>query len=356
MTRTRAVTIVTYNVFGGGKFSKLRRSAIVDNILGGTETKSFRPDVICLQEATEDIISALQDALDGNYYVFTKLESLRDAGTEGDQLDAVRKEGFLAILSRYPFLSQSVVHEGGWLDDGILKCSVLLATPQEQVRSVSESPPIPLTVYNYHGSGGTFGKPMHVILKKRAQRVEELKVLTEDMKTELGRNDFPDGASPMVVIAGDFNSDCNDPEAFPESAGFPEKVLDGKTLSVGQGCKSAAKIRCYDVWMSVRKSPVGSQTESHKYNSFRAWLKPMQKREATFDRVVVAYCRARNNEESMAVDPVSIDLIGNSKIETLALDKNGNVVDEEAASVNNVDVFPSDHFGLVSRLSVFKIR
>lgn len=352
--RARPLTVVTYNVYGGGKFSDLRRAAIVGNILGATPA----PDVICMQEATEVIIDALQDALGGNYHVFTKLESLRETATPADELNAVREEGFLATLSRYPLQSRRVLHNGGWLDDGLLKCSVLWPNPQVPTPNPSAIPDaVPLTVYNYHGSGGTFGKPMHFVLKKRAQRVDELRVLQEDVRAELTESEkMHNGVAPFIVVAGDFNSDCNDPETFPESAGFSEKVLDGKTLShtADADTDSAspegdARVRAFDVWSAVHKSAAGSHTESHMHNAFRAWLKPSQNREATFDRVVVVYRHASHNTHAV-VDPLSVRLIGNEKVKTLALDKDGNIIEDMDKAVDTVNLFASDHFGLIARL------
>lgn len=356
MPHVPLLTVVTYNVFGGGKFSSFRHSAIVDTILGLHDTPATAPDIICLQEATEEIIFALQNALGSEYYVFTKLEYLCQPELPIEHANIARKAGFLAILSRFQITSRHVLHKGFCPHDGILKCSVLVPVPNGLVSATSDSSPssVPLTIYCYHGSGGTFNKTKQALLKRRTQRIEELDVLREDMKKELARHDFPNGASPTTIIAGDFNSDCNDPEMFPDTSGYPEKVLDKSTLSI-EAASKFAEVCCYDVWMAVHKSPIGSQTESHKYNTFRAWLKPSQKREATFDKVVIAYSHGCNGDY-IAVDPISIDVIGNRKCNTLVVDSHRNVVTDGNVSDDRVDLFPSDHFGLKVCLSAHSVR
>lgn len=174
--------------------------------------------------------------------------------------------------------------------------------------------------------------------------------MREDIETELKCNDLCKGAAPVAIITGDFNSDCNDPEMFPESAGFPNKALDGKTLHC-ESSMNKAKNCFYDVWKKIDTSYEGSQTESHKHNAFPAWLKPSQKREATFDRIVVAQC-VNDDSKYVQVGPISIELIGNRKIGAVVADKNRDVVsgDNGADGKETVELFSSDHFGLVSRL------
>lgn len=352
MPQIPVLTVVTYNVFGGGKFSTLRRPAIVESILGAPGMRPCAPDVICLQEATEDIIDALKNAVDFQYHVFTKLSYLRHSETFADQFEIARKQGFLAVLSRFPIVSHDIVHSGFCPHDGILKCSVLLPTSSDPSYSPPASPShIPVTVYCYHGSGGTFNKSEQALLKRRRQREEELNVLREDILTDLTYNGVQDRPPSIVIVAGDFNSDCNDPQMFPDTVGYPEKVLEGKTVTGGTSSDNP-KIRSYDVWMETHKSSEGSQTESHKHNTFRAWLKPSQKREATFDKIVVAHC-TNDDSRLVCIEPLSIELIGNHKVATIAVDKNGNVASAEDAddSKESVDLFPSDHFGLIARLS-----
>ena len=92
-------------------------------------------------------------------------------------------------------------------------------------------------------------------------------------------------------------------------------------------------------------------TESHIHNKFRAWLKPKQNREATFDRIVTASLVSNGYEEqTVEIEPVSIELIGNTKVETVSIDDK-----KDASGINTeVDVYPSDHFGLKCQLQ-FKV-
>ena len=260
-------------------------------------------------------------------------------------------------------------------------------------------------IYNYHASGGTFGKSIEVIEGRRKQRVEELRALNADIVKELtssclnvSSDNLSDGieANKKILIGGDFNADGNDQVNFPETIGFPENVLNGRSLNEfslndtseenimrlqNEECKKTAAnknilvdpgttselpnqsrfnnfeqtvgntkskvLKCYDAWTKVHGNANGSATESHIHNKFRAWLKPKQNREATFDRIVVASLVSDGfDEQPVEAEPVSIELIGNKKVETISIDdkQDGSGIKTE------VEVYPSDHFGLKCRL------
>jgi endonuclease/exonuclease/phosphatase family metal-dependent hydrolase len=284
----KELSLVTYNVYGGGCFKEERLEHITNSILEGK-----KPDVICLQEATLEVIDSITSKLP-NYYLWTKLDAMAEnnINISEEDLKKTKKEGFLAIISKWNFKTKNLVFEGNWFDDGIMKA--ILDSRNDLGYN--------LVVYNVHSIGGTYGKPQEKVLEKRKIRIKELEILNESIRKEPNRN---------IVIMGDFNSDSNDSKLFPEIEYYPENQIDN----------------CYDIWSKLRPNDIGA-TESHENNSFRAYLKPGQNREARFDKIIYLGDK---------ISPTSIDFIGNKSI--------GNVTEKEGKIVN---LFPSDHFGLIS--------
>ena len=88
----RAQRCLTYNVFGGGEYSDLRLPHLVAVVAAAD------PDVLCLQEATLEVIAALQTAANLPYAV-TKLELLeRCEPLAPDDRNAVCAAGFLSLI------------------------------------------------------------------------------------------------------------------------------------------------------------------------------------------------------------------------------------------------------------------
>jgi len=280
------LNVLTYNVYGGGKFKDIRSEYIINTIF-----RDSSPDIICLQEVTYEILDMILKK-NPRYYLWTKIDAMKDNNITltDEDLNKTKKEGFIAILSKWKFLTKELVNKGSWFDDGIMK--TILDTKTDLGYN--------LVVYNVHTIGGTYGKSEEIVLKKREKRIKELKSLRDSINMELNRN---------IIIMGDFNSDSNDPDLFPEIKHYPENQIEG----------------CFDVWKSLYPKLVGA-TESHKNNLFRAYLKPKQNREARFDKVIYY----GNN-----INPESIEMIGNKKVKEIKDDDN-----------ITVELFPSDHFGL----------
>lgn len=195
-----------------------------------------------------------------------------------------------------------------------------------------------LTVYNYHATGGAHGKSEEVVLKKQKKRIEELDVLTRDIETDIynrkSRNIKSSTSEYQGLIFGDFNSDGNDRVSYPEVNDYPEnKLIRHQNVS------------CIDLWSYLRPGELGA-TESYTMNKLRAYLKPNQNREAKFDKIVLCTTKAKFGEETtekkkFRLVPQEIRLIGTTQVGSLS-DKNG----------NEVELFPSDHFGLVAQFEI----
>jgi len=233
------VNVLTYNVFSGmdEKYSTERMMPTINIIL------DLNPDIICLQEATTEFIQTLNK--DNGYTVFSKSEYL-----DKDDLEKVEGSGYISILSKFPIKKKKLVYKGGYYDDGILKA--ILDT--KQIFGFD------LCVYNVHLSGGTYDKPPEVILTKRIRRMLELDMLNQDLRN-----------SDKFIIMGDFNSDANSVETFPNIPySFSENELH-----------IFPEIRFYpsrqfddivDAWLTIKPNDKGF-TEDTEKNSFRKYLK-----------------------------------------------------------------------------------
>lgn len=81
-------------------------------------------------------------------------------------------------------------------------------------------------------------------------------------------------------------------------------------------------------------------------NKLRAYLKPNQNREAKFDKIVLCTTESEfggetTKKKKSKVIPQEIRIIGTTQVGSLS-DKNG----------SEVELFPSDHFGLVAQLEI----
>lgn len=288
--------MLTYNVFSGSdeKYYKERQTPTVKLI------QDLNLDIICLQEATTDFVNELN--LDKRYHVYSKQESLNI-----DEKKIVESSGYLVILSKYEIKEKILLYKGGYYDDGILK--VILNT--QDILGFD------LCVYNVHLSGGTYDKPPEVILTKRIRRMLELDILNQDLKNN----------SNKCIIMGDFNSDANSIETFPNS---PYK-FDEKELHI------FPEVRFYpsrqiehikDMWLTLSKDP--GFTEDTEKNSFRKYLKKNQKRQARYDQVYYSECKE--------IQPKRISLVGTESI----------------GNQDDIILFPSDHFGIFCEFTISK--
>lgn len=261
-----------------------------------------------------------------------------------EQMNDIKHNGFPAILSKFPFKEKKLLRIAPDLTNPtllgarILKCVVDISSLKSHQQSSVELETL-LTVYNYHACGGTHGKSQEVVLKKQRERIEELDVLTNDIETDIynwkSKNTNKSSIDEYKgLIFGDFNSDGNDPVSYPEVNEYPENKLNHQQ-----------NVRCIDLWSYLRPGELGA-TESCTMNKFRAYLKPTQNREAKFDKIVLCTTESEfggetTEKKESKVVPQEIRLLGTTQVGSL-LDKNG----------SKVELFPSDHFGLVAQLEI----
>jgi len=294
-----SLRLLTYNVFSGldEKYSKERRSETVKLIL------ELNLDIICLQEATTDFINELNS--DKRYHIYSKQESLNV-----DEKEIVESSGYLAILSKFEIKEKILLYKGGYYDDGILK--VILNT--------QDFLGFDLCIYNVHLSGGTYDKPVDVILTKRIRRMLELDILNQDLRNSEDKC--------QCIIMGDFNSDANSIESFPNNPyKFDEKELHVFPEVRFYPSRQVENIK--DMWSNLRPNDPGF-TEDTEKNSFRKYLKKNQKRQARYDQVYYKKC--------IEIQPKTISLVGTESI----------------GKQDDVILFPSDHFGVFCEFTIIK--
>jgi endonuclease/exonuclease/phosphatase family metal-dependent hydrolase len=292
----KGLKFLSYNVFSGQSEHEaaLRSNSTIKLI------KEMDPDIICLQEATYDFVYKLKKGL---YKVYSKLDVLKDE----KERDKIIKTGYIAILFKKKFSvkNKELIYKGGWFDDGILKVTL----------NTHDLFGFDLSIYNVHLSGGTFNKPVNEILEKRIRRLLELNLLNNDLEKE-----------DHFIVAGDFNSDANSHELFPDE---PYSLDKGDDIFPEKFFYPSRKVKdVYDVWMELNNIDPG-YTEDYKKNTFRKFLKPKQLRLARFDQVYY-------KKNGLQAD--SIKLVGTKPIGKID---------------NDHDLFPSDHFGL---LCTFKMK
>eukprot|EP00929_Paragymnodinium_shiwhaense_P015364 TRINITY_DN123443_c0_g1_i1.p1 TRINITY_DN123443_c0_g1~~TRINITY_DN123443_c0_g1_i1.p1 ORF type:complete len:475 (-),score=65.52 TRINITY_DN123443_c0_g1_i1:307-1731(-) len=322
------ITVLTFNVFGGGDFKQDRLPHIVRAV---TEHPTGRPDIICLQEVTQTILQAILeelnagggrgeggDNLSGYSCCWNKLDAVLEQPEKFSKHGYTCKEkikedmeeaGYMAILSRFPALESKLVYEGSWLDDGIVKCTMDLCPG-----SVGQASK--LAVYNVHLAGGTYNQDPEKRERKRAMRIEECGHLVQSLQETLG-NIGGEGGYSSVLVMGDFNCDANDAKEFPEVKYLPDRHPEV--------CE-----HFLDCWQELRSED--GATESKSKNGMRAALKPKQDREARFDRIFLL----RAN-----------DVLKCASVELFAAEEVGTVPYGDST----IPLFPSDHFGVRAVLS-----
>lgn len=296
------ISVITYNVFSGVNEvgSEERRKHAIKEII------KHKPNIICLQEATSEFIDHLMKKIHKhigeNYNVVKKIEILDNEKA----INSAEESGYIAIITNYKIEDKKWVYKGGYHDDGIMRVDVDING------SLS-------SVYNVHLSGGTYGKPDNVILEKRIRRMLELDMLNDNLKQNKNEN---------IIIAGDFNSDANTKETFPEEP----YSLNGETVNIFPETRFYPNRQfddIIDVWSKLRPNDAGF-TEDNDTNIFRQGLKPGQKRTTRYDQI---YLKSRN------LKMVDIEMIGTEEC--------GKIMKGDKEYI----LYPSDHYGL---FGVFK--
>jgi exonuclease III len=297
-------SVVTYNVFGTteeGKYIHDRLDHIISEIFSKGE-----PDIICLQEATNIVIDKIAKKYP-KYNIWTKLEVIDKVNIKPDELKMVKEDGYITILSKHKYNEKELVYAGSFYDDGIMRVDIQIHT-------------IPITIYNVHTSGGTFGKTEQVVKKKQLSRINELSLLNASLFKTInsGKKD--------IIVMGDFNYDSNDLDHYIEGNISPEYILDNYN-----------NLKCKDIWPMLKKKQIGA-TEDEIINTFRAAMKikdKKDKRQCRYDKII----GIMDN-----IKPIKIELIGNSaigkKVEVVGKDEKNNKFKTKTK------LFPSDHFGL----------
>jgi len=289
---SKQIVMMTYNVFSGsGEIGSENRMEHAIN-----EIIKYEPDIICLQEATSIFIDELLKKANE----FTAVRKLSILESD-DAIEKAEESGYIAILSRYPIDAVKWIYKGGYHDDGIMRIDVVANKE-------------PISIYNVHLSGGTFGKPVQEILEKRIRRMLELDLLNHDVRSNTHKS---------IFIAGDFNSDANfsgtsesfpnrpygyNEHDFPETLFYPSKQIE----------------RVIDVWSSLKGDDKG-YTEDTESNLFRKFLKPKQHRRTRYDQI---YFKGKH------IEPISVRLIGTESCGVIMRDD------------NQVTLYPSDHYGV----------
>jgi exonuclease III len=304
-------SVVTYNVFGTteeGKYIKERLNHIVSEIFSKGE-----PDVICLQEATSIVINRIKK-LYPDYFIWKKLDVINKKNISAKDLKMVKDDGYITILSKHEYNDTELVYKGSFYDDGIMRVDIQIHNN-------------PITIYNVHTSGGTFGKPEDVVMNKQLNRINELHLLNASLFKTIN------SGQKNIIIMGDFNYDSNDLKHYTEGNISPEYIFDNYN-----------NLKCKDIWSMLNKGDLGA-TEDEIKNTFRAAMKIKKKenkRQCRYDKIIGIM-----ND----IKPVKIELIGNSSIgkEVTIVGKTEPDKDTDFKSKTKetkAELFPSDHFGL----------
>lgn len=309
--------VVTYNVYGG-QYYKERKQHLRQII--------FREnaDIVFLQEARPKFVKSLLKN-DRRETVYQVCLTTPDALSENRKLDRperkfLRRTGSMAILLRvgmFDIIETRLVHEGMQIDTGILFAKLQPRPGRIQVPEFET-----LYLYNIHFAGGVYGKaPEHVKEIKEA-RLKEYECLSRDLTRLLAS--VKGNTNYSVIVAGDFNSDVDRLEEFPEVVKSPELVFDFKRN----------KVSFVDLWQCVGGQQFGC-TESTSKNKFRAYLKPKQQREVRFDRILLGQPIAQQEVQA------KIRLLGDVQVDS---------VKSKTKRRERVPLFPSDHFGIAVEL------
>ena len=251
-------------------------------------------DIIFLQESNMDYINGIN--VNDDYYVWTKL------------FNPKRNEYYLSLLSKYPIIRTKILDNGYYFDDGI----VLIELNTKQIFGDN------LIVINAHFIGGEFGKNKETILHNQNVRIKQLNTISN----EINSNNYN-----FVILCGDFNYDGNDTNC----AEYSHSIELNTNL--------------IDIWTFINKNNNSGYTEDELLNKFRSKLKIKKFNElkrARYDRIFI----------SKTITPQSIQLIGTKPINKygkqliIGKDKHKNI------HKNMEYLWPSDHFGLFSRIKV----
>jgi endonuclease/exonuclease/phosphatase family metal-dependent hydrolase len=307
-------SVVTYNVFGtieAGKYINER----VDHIVSEIFSKGS-PDVICLQEATKIVIDKIIEKYP-EYKKWTKLEVIDQETITPDELREVEDDGYITILSKHEYTDKELVYKGSYFDDGIMRVDI-------QIHDM------PITIYNVHASGGTFGKKEEVVKKKQINRINELSLLNTNLFKTInsGKKD--------IIVMGDFNYDSNDLNHYIEGNVSPEYIFDNYN-----------NLKCKDIWPMLKKNKRGA-TEDEIINTFRSAMKikdKKDKRQCRYDKII----GIMDN-----INPIKIELIGNSPIDEEKVEVDGKN-EKGIRFTTKTNLFPSDHFGLHCEFEITSI-
>lgn len=309
--------VVTYNVYGG-QYHKERKKHLREILF------KEDADIVFLQEARPKFVKSLlkNDQREQVYQVcMTTTDALIDTRKlQRCERRFLRRTGSMAILLKvgmFDTIEKRLVHEGAQIDTGILFAKL---QPKKGKIQIPEFETIYL--YNIHFAGGTYGKSAERVNEIKEARVKEYDSLRKDITRLLASTKATTNYS--VLIAGDFNSDVDRREEFPEVAQSPELVFNFKRNNVN----------FVDLWQSFGGNQFGC-TESTSKNKFRAYLKPKQQKEVRFDRMILGQPIEQH------VVQAEIRLIGDVQVDS---------VRSKTKRKESVPLFPSDHFGLAVKL------
>jgi exonuclease III len=264
------------------------------------------PDVICLQEATSIVIDSILSRY-RKYKVWTKLDTIDRENIDPTKINEVEKGGYITILSKHEYNEKKVIYKGSYYDDGIMRVEIKINNT-------------PITIYNVHTSGGTFGKSEEEVKNKQLHRINELSLLNRSLFETMN------AGKQNIIIMGDFNYDSNDLDHYIEGNISPEYIFN-----------NYKKVQCKDIWTLLNKGQIGA-TEDEILNTFRSAMKikdEKDKRQCRYDKII----GIMDN-----IEPIKIELIGNSEIDK-EVDIHGKD-EKKKIYVNKTKLFPSDHFGL----------
>lgn len=278
-------------------------------------------DIICLQEAHPTQVALLlsNDVYEVCYDLTDALKTDKGKVYTQEEERFLKMHGVAVILLKktagFAVLEKRLVFEGDFIDTGAI-CVKLKKNDQI------------LYVYNNHFTGGSYGLDEHELKRRRQYRIDQYGMLLDDVKSVTKKE-----KRVSFVLTGDFNSDADKLDQFPEASNALELVLPPGNDAVPYGF--------VDLWNALSKeqdsdNDAARATESTSRNKFRAYLKPNQTREVRYDRILLGLPSDRSFPSKG-----SIQLVGDKRIDIEVLDKEG----------NNVPVFPSDHFGVSATLS-----
>ena len=313
----KEMKVVTYNVYGG-KYMQERKGHLRKLIL------EEDADILFLQEARPKFVKTLL-VNDSKQPIYEVCMTTTSALVESRKLKRTEKRflrhtGSMAILLKvgmFEIVEQRLVHEGMQIDTGILFAKL---QPRAGRISIAEFETIYL--YNIHFAGGTYGKTAERVNKIKQERVKEYDALCEDLARLL--ENLKASSNYSVMIAGDFNSDVDRREEFPEVESSPELVFNFENNQAS----------FVDLWQRFGGDKFG-YTESTSKNRFRAYLKPKQQKEVRFDRIILGQPIEKQTIEA------KIKLIGDAQVDD---------VKSKTKRKERVPLFPSDHFGIAVEL------